>query len=226
MRESVVPAALSVVGVIAIVLLLFWRQRGMMCFASKKGEQAGLSDAAILELMNRALDSGSVTVKEKMCITQKLQTLRQGSDSEMTLLSKVKTITGMWQVVTQFGVVLNVRLPITLRRFLEVLNVLNWDFLRVASASCLVPQDHFSGLVAMTAFPVGLSLLLLVFHCLAACCLRLRRVPRRRSSLGRPAPDRSFAGWIVDNSFTAWLALTFFVFVRIPLCALRRPCAP
>ena len=56
-------------------------------------------------------------------LTERLRAVRSSEDDEITILTKVKIITGLWQVATQFPDVLDVPLPPLLRNFLAALDV-------------------------------------------------------------------------------------------------------
>ncbi|CAM9458195.1 unnamed protein product [Ectocarpus sp. 8 AP-2014] len=75
-------------------------------------------------------------------------------------LQSIKIVVVVWQILTQFTSVANVTFPDVYQRFLDGVNVLNFDPLWIPSAGCIVNVDFHDRLVMSTIGPL-LSLALL-----------------------------------------------------------------
>ena len=122
-----------------------------------------------------------------------------------------------------------VKLPAVLAAFLATLDLLNWDLLRLVPGwGCLVEHSHHTRLLVATLLPIALSVpLLLASHfgsrkasaavaASGSVSVLQRSASARRASV---AATRSFRAWAVQGAFPAWLALTFFIYVRRESCA-------
>ncbi|CAN0412480.1 unnamed protein product, partial [Pylaiella littoralis] len=82
-------------------------------------------------------------------------------------LQSIKIVLVVWQIVTQFSSVANVIYPSVYQRFLDSVNVLNFDVLWIPSAGCIVDADFHYRLLAPTIGPLIVLALLAATYTIA-----------------------------------------------------------
>ena len=119
-----------------------------------------------------------------------------------------------------------VELPPTLAWFLAALDMLNWDLLNLVPGwGCLVEHSHRTRLLFATLAPIIVSIPLLLASHIGARKVVVSTASgsarQRSSSLRRASASarQSFRAWAAQGAFPAWLALTFFIYVRRESCA-------
>ncbi|CAN0076931.1 unnamed protein product, partial [Ectocarpus fasciculatus] len=75
-------------------------------------------------------------------------------------LHSVKIVVVAWQILTQFANVANITYPEVYQRFLDVLDVFNFDLGWVLSAGCVLDLDFHDRLLISTIGPLVVILLL------------------------------------------------------------------
>ncbi|CAN0353583.1 unnamed protein product [Ectocarpus sp. 6 AP-2014] len=84
--------------------------------------------------------------------------------TERLPLQSMKIVVVVWQIVSQFASVANVTYPDVYQRFLDAVNVLNFDVLWIPSAGCVVEVDFHGRLLVSTIGPlVALALLVMTY---------------------------------------------------------------
>jgi len=115
--STTVAAILVLLGALlllgGITAAVFNRRRGLFFCLRKEApltqqQQMG-SDARIAALIHAVTAADKHSASEVRAADDTLRQLRRGGDDDLTVLTKLKLIAGMWQVVTQFPVVLQVR---------------------------------------------------------------------------------------------------------------------
>jgi len=111
-------------------------------------------------LLFKYLVSGEMDVKKQGIVHKTLKRLP---------LQSIKILIVVWQILTQFTSVANVTYPEVYQRFLDSVNVLNFDALWIPSVGCIIDVDFHDRLLMATIFPIVVLALLVVTFTLAKC---------------------------------------------------------
>ncbi|CAN0155578.1 unnamed protein product [Ectocarpus sp. 4 AP-2014] len=115
-------------------------------------------------------------------------------------LQSLKIVVVAWQILTQFAAVANVTYPDVYQRFLDALDVFNFDLTWILSAGCIVDVDFHDRLLVSTITPL-IALLFMAGTFAAA------------TTINRGAPDALQIVW--NKHVSMVLLLTFLVYSSV-----------
>eukprot|EP00752_Nemacystus_decipiens_P012585 g11145.t1 len=115
-------------------------------------------------------------------------------------LQSVKIVIVAWQILTQFAAVVNVTFPHLYQRFLDALDVFNFDLTWILSAGCIVDVDFHDRLLVSTISP----LVALVF---------MAGTYAAATTFNRGTPDALKVIW--NKHVSMALLLTFLVYSSV-----------
>ena len=109
-------------------------------------------------LLFKYLVSGEIDVKKQSLVHKALKRLP---------LQSIKILIVVWQILTQFTSIANVTYPDVYQKFLDSVNVLNFDALWIPSVGCIIDVDFHDRLLVATILPLAVLLLLLATFTIA-----------------------------------------------------------
>ena len=118
------------------------------------------------------------------------------------LSTKFKILVSMYQVLSQFENILQVRFPPIFENFSRQLGeIFNFDFLSMVKVGCIVDTNFYTRLLVTTITPIVLSLIILAFSRLKMSCAKSEEIKRQ----------------IRNRSIGMFLVITYMVFVSVSM---------
>ena len=119
-----------------------------------------------------------------------------------SLSTKFKILISMYQILSQFENLLQVRFPPIFENFTRQLGeIFNLDFLSMVKVGCIVETNFYTKLLVTTITPIALSLMIFGFTWLKMLCLKTEELKMHA----------------LDRAMATFLVLTYMVFVSVSM---------
>ena len=145
-------------------------------------------------------ENGSTRRGDSSTIRERLSEMRNSKDGDYKKYrTKLKILTGFYQVTTQMETTLGVRFPAKFEKFSRLCSsIANLSFLQIARIDCVVDINFYSVLMTMTLAPIGAAMFISL---VGFVIWKLSTPPKRKE--------------VFDDTISILLTLSYLVFASV-----------